>query len=79
MKYCTDENGVTYQLQRCPFCGMESAELITQAELWGEGCEDLAGRYTVCCSRDTGGCGATCGFHDSPDQAVSRWNTRVVI
>lgn len=78
MKYYEDEEGNVFQLQRCPFCGMEVAEVISQRELWDDPSFN-ADRYTVVCSRDNGGCGGTCGFHGSKQKAVSRWNTRVVI
>ena len=81
MKYCTDADGKVYQLQRCPFCGMEVAEIYTQSErddlTWKN--EDHPERYTIVCSFSSNGCGATCGYHDTVAMAVARWNTRVVI
>ncbi len=82
MRYCTDENGYTFQLQRCPFCGMDVAELLTQTELMEEANVepyDHAERYTIVCAFNKRGCGATCGFHDSKADAIKRWNTRVII
>lgn len=82
MNYYKADNGKFYPLMRCPFCGMEVAEIITQTEMIeeiGEEPYEHAERYSVVCSFKRKGCGATCGFHDSPDQAVSRWNTRVII
>lgn len=82
MKYCMDEDGKVYQLQRCPFCGMDVAEIFTQSEQFGKewgNMEPYAERYTIVCSWNRNGCGATCGFHDTIADAVSRWNTRVVI
>ena len=77
MKYCKDKDGKVYQLQRCPFCGMDVAEIYTQSER--DGFPYDVERYTVVCSFSNNGCGATCGYHMNIASAVSRWNTRVVI
>jgi Lar family restriction alleviation protein len=77
MTYWIDDDNKSYPLLRCPFCGTESAEMITQEELWGYPMN--ATRFTVCCSRERGGCGATCGFHETKAHAATRWNTRTVI
>ena len=79
MKYCMDEEGKVYQLQRCPFCGMDVAEIFTQSEQYERNPGAYAERYTIVCAFNRNGCGATCGFHDTIADAVSRWNTRVVI
>ena len=82
MRYCKDEDGNYYQLQRCPFCGMDVQELYSVKQDF----EDSFGqqfngvnKFTVVCDFTRKGCGATCGYHDTVQQAVSRWNTRVVI
>ena len=78
MKYFRDDDGTVFPLNKCPFCGVEqAAEILSQEELWEM--QFNASRYTVCCSKSNGGCGATCGFYESKYKAVSRWNTRVVI
>ena len=82
MKYCEDSDGKVYQLQRCPFCGMDVAEIMSQTDYIDElGCDpyEHAETYTVVCSFLDNGCGATCGYHYSVSEAVRRWNTRVVI
>ena len=76
MNYWIDDDMQAYQLLRCPFCGTEAAEMLTQEELWDYPMNSI--RYTVCCARSRGGCGATCGFHETKQQAASRWNTRRV-
>ena len=73
-----DDNDKEYQIQRCPFCGADVSEVMSQAELWEDNCFSID-VFTVCCVKDKGGCGATCGFHFTKQAAVSRWNTRVVI
>lgn len=77
MKHWVDSDGTDYPLLRCPFCGVEAAIIITQNELWEE--QMNPERYTVCCARSNGGCGATSGFHETAQAAATRWNTRVVI
>ena len=81
MTYCKAENGKIYQLQRCPFCGMDVAEVFTQSEAkeYDPPLDEEHERYTIVCSFNRNGCGATCGFHSTIAKAVSRWNTRVVI
>lgn len=81
MKYFVDpeDGSICYQLQRCPFCGKdESLEVVKQSDLWND-YELPVERFTVVCSWNKKGCGATCGFHSTKQKAVSRWNTRVVI
>lgn len=79
MKYAMDSNRITYQLQRCPFCGMEVAEVWTASEAQEIPFDEERERYTIVCDWSKRGCGATCGFHESVSEAVKRWNTRVVI
>lgn len=77
MRYATDKEGIIYQLQRCPFCGKDEAEIYSQSER--DDCPIDPDRFTVVCSRSSNGCGATCGYYDTVAAAVARWNTRVVI
>lgn len=82
MKYYKDSDGNVYQLQRCPFCGMDVAEMYSTKEDFemSFGKEfDGVNKFTIVCNFNRNGCGATCGYHDTIDEAVSRWNTRVVI
>lgn len=82
MTYVTDKDGLIYQLQRCPFCGMDVADIVSQTEMMEERQEEPyehAERYSVVCDFHKRGCGATCGYHESVAEAVKRWNTRVII
>ena len=82
MKYCKDEDGKVYRLQKCPFCGMDVQELYSTKQDFEEafGKEfDGVNRFTVVCDFNRNGCGATCGYHDTVADAVGRWNTRVVV
>ena len=65
-----------HDLKPCPFCGRNAAEIFTQSERDDIQCDPE--RYTIVCSWLEGGCGATCGFHDTVGMAVKIWNTRVV-
>jgi len=78
MHYFVDDDNRTYQIQRCPFCGVDKAEVISHAEMYDDNSLSVD-RFTVVCNIYNGGCGATCGFHESKQKAVTRWNTRVVI
>ena len=33
-----DDNDKEYQIQKCPFCGTDVAEVMSQAELWEDNC-----------------------------------------
>lgn len=77
MNYFEDDNGDRYQLQRCPFCGKSVAMVLPESELKLEK-KDIE-MFTVCCAYNSGGCGATCGYHMTKQKAVSRWNTRIYI
>lgn len=81
MRYCVDNKGYVYQLQRCPFCGMDVAEIYSSHQsLEEDGIEPFgANKFTIVCNFNRKGCGATCGYHDDISSAVARWNTRVVI
>ena len=79
MNYFVDDDGKQYQLQKCPFCGMSVAVVIPESELKEEPKSEEYEMFTVCCAYNQGGCGATCGYHNTKQKAVSRWNTRVVI
>ena len=80
MTYCNSEAFV-FDLKPCPFCGKNVAEVYDTIDLWDDNGLDYDGvnKYTIICNFKRNGCGATCGYHDTIDQAVSRWNTRVVI
>jgi len=77
MKYEKDKDGNVYQIQRCPFCGMDVAEIWTQSERDESPIDPEM--YAIVCSKFKKGCGALSGWFNSPQKAVSRWNTRVVI
>lgn len=78
MSYWQDDKGQVHPLARCPFCGKEVAYLLSQAEMWDTD-EDLVDRYTVVCDADKKGCGATCGFRKTKEEAANSWNRRTVI
>lgn len=81
MNICRVKSGRVYQLMLCPFCGKEVAGILSQTEMMDEaGVEPFehAERYTIVCDFTRRGCGATCGFHDTEEDAINRWNSRVV-
>lgn len=77
MNFSTDQDGRVYQLQKCPFCGRSVASIWSQSERDEYKVEPE--RYTVVCGWSQRGCGANCGWHETVEEAVQRWNSRVVI
>ena len=67
-------------LKKCPFCGMEVAEVWSDKMKAEDEGRQFFGteRFTVVCNFNKRGCGATCGYHDSVTMAIDKWNTRVV-
>lgn len=66
------------ELKPCPFCNNAAApEIITADELCVGGMTDPDQR-TVVCSALNGGCGATCGYQDSDEEATEAWNRRTI-
>ena len=57
----------------CPFCGGRNLEVLTSAELCDSGRDD---EFTVCCSYNSGGCGATSGYCKTKREAIEKWNRR---
>jgi len=41
--------------------------------------EDRCPYKTIVCNFSKGGCGATCGYHESVEKAIKAWNSRAVI
>lgn len=70
-------------IKPCPFCGQhKTLEVISGWELMGEEQEfwTHSDSFAVICSAakpdGKGGCGATGGFMQTEDAAISTWNTR---
>lgn len=63
-------------LLQCPFCGSLTAPRIETSD--GLQCNMEYQFYTVICdaSPKLGGCGATCGFHETEEEAIEAWNKR---
>lgn len=63
-------------LNQCPFCGSQTAHRIETSDGLQFQIEYLF--YTVVCdgSPKSGGCGATCGFQETEEEAVEAWNKR---
>lgn len=67
------------ELKPCPFCGGETAELITCKEVncHNEDCESCcAMTIAVCCNMIKGGCGAVGGYYAEREEAIKAWNRR---
>ena len=59
-------------LKPCPFCGeKEPVRFMTR-----KGKDGFRDYFYVLCEYDTGGCGASSGWHHYEDDAVDAWNNR---
>lgn len=70
---------MTEELKPCPFCGKKVAIVTNCVEI--EGCENFescanCGWKCVVCNAIDGGCGASGGYADSEEKAITKWNTR---
>lgn len=62
-------------LKPCPFCGRNHGLLVTsihrlddvKIEQWSVYCDASGGKC---------GCGASCGYHASKEEAIEAWNRR---
>lgn len=54
----------------CPFCG--KTEPIVQLNK-----EDH--QFQIICNVKDGGCGSSCGFEETKDEAIKLWNTRSTV
>lgn len=73
------------ELDKCPFCGAEAAEFISNGEMVDmmlEGAdmeltrlEDYSGWYVIC-DATKGGCGACSGAGQNKAHAARKWNRR---
>ena len=81
MAHCIDIEGNVFTIKHCPFCGKEAAKVWSTQDKERENGEPLTypERFTVVCDFLKNGCGATCGYHDTAEMAVNKWNTRVVL
>ena len=74
-------------LKSCPFCGNKFVELANAREIdecanfEDEECPECfeqssCSLYTVVCSVNEGGCGASSGYHTTEEKAIEAWNRR---
>ena len=69
------------KLKPCPFCGGKRLFVgtVAEIEMQDEDHPDYSYNrtiYTVCCSFDKGGCGASVGAMRSELDALNAWNRR---
>ena len=71
------------ELKPCPFCGRQVAGITDCGETTCFAaincfCFDTCVNktYTVVCNRQSGGCGATGGYHRTESEAIEAWNRR---
>jgi hypothetical protein len=74
------DGGKAMKIEKCPFCGKEVAEISNCQELEGcrhfEKCPATEPYVCVVCNMFEGGCGASSGYYDSAEKAISAWNRR---
>ena len=70
-------------LEPCPFCGQQES-VGTKSRTTGSDdtffgiFEDTKEtKYSILCSTEKDGCGASSGRHDSIEDAIRNWNSRV--
>ena len=65
------------ELKPCPFCGSRTAPFVGNFfEINGLHDEDEDCNWGVCCGWNNGGCGASCGYHETGAEAIEAWNRR---
>jgi len=63
------------ELRECPICKKTVAKICTHAEM--EQREEDKDWYCVACNFQEGGCGASGGYRETPEEAAEAWNVRV--
>ena len=64
------------ELKPCPFCGRVDKLIIDEIH---HRLDDIVIRqYRICCSAagDNTGCGASCGYQMTEEEAIKAWNRR---
>lgn len=67
-------------LRPCPFCNSTDHLVILSCNEYC--CDDMIcencdkKRYTICCSETEGGCGAICGYAETEQKAIEKWDRR---
>ena len=64
------------ELKPCPFCGRVDNLIIDNAHYRLDDC--VIYNYRVCCSAAgyNTGCGASCGYRQTINEAIEAWNRR---
>lgn len=68
-------------LKQCPHCGNTNIKLTNCRALEEcanfEACDIAIPYFAFVCDVNIGGCGASSGFYEYPEQALEAWNRRV--
>ena len=75
-KMMANAKNATTTMEPCPFCGNVRAVKCLTADQIDSRYEDCPSFYAVVCDYSEGGCGATGGYRDTPEEAVDTWNRR---
>ena len=72
---CFGELVIKQKLKPCPFCRKSDSVAVYSAAEISKDPNELE-CYAVCCDIEKGGCGATGGYKDTPEEASENWNQR---
>lgn len=68
------------ELKPCPFCKGQNINIIA---CYDDACDEACCErccdkvtYAVVCNAHRGGCGASCGWRTTKEDAITAWNTR---
>jgi hypothetical protein len=68
------------ELKNCPFCGNTNIKLTNCRELEEcanfEACDIDIPYFAYVCGINSGGCGASSGYYEHPEEALEAWNRR---
>ena len=66
------------ELKPCPFCGNKKISVVVDNAEYSLGLVDESETsFKVMCSSTSCGCGASSGWHNTREEAINAWNTRI--
>lgn len=67
------EESMKGKLKQCPFCGFPRPKVVL---LQPDGMSRYTNKFMVLCDYRDGGCGASSGWFNCPEEAGYMWNQR---
>ena len=65
------------EIKACPFCGSITPVALHTEESYSPQSGVNHTMYTVICDFNEGGCGSSCGYKYSKEEAIELWNNRI--